>query len=106
MATSPRRMTKQQAGSVTCDGDVSTVIDTKRLPRRLVLETRIPYRSECQCGRELCGEVKAKIDIAPHIQRAVDDAVVGAFQLPAGSYEAQIVLGYRGDFVSGAMRKV
>ena len=105
MARTPRRMTKQAAGLLTCDGDTSTVIDAKRLPAKLILETRIPYRKECECGREVIGEVKAKIDIAPHIRKAVEDSIVGAFQLPAGSYEAMIVLGYRGDFISGVMRK-
>ena len=105
MATNPRRLSKQAAGSLTCDGDRSIVIDGKRLPRRLVLETRIPYRQDCQCGREVCGEVKAKVDIAPHIQQAVDEAIVGAFQLPVGSYEAQIVTGHAGTFLSGVLRK-
>ena len=105
MTTKPRRMTKQQAGSVICDGDTSTVIDTKRLPRRLLVEVRTPYQTECQCGREVCGTARKQIDIAPLIQEAVEGAIVGAFNLPAGSYEAMIVLGYRGDFISGVMRK-
>lgn len=103
----PRRMSKQRAGSVISDGDQSVVIDTKQLPRRLVIEFRIPYEHQCShCGREARGEVKAKIDIAPHVREAIEAAIVGAFQLPAGHYEAQVVLGYRGDFMGGALRKL
>ena len=100
-----RRMTKRQAGSVSCDGDVSTVIDGKRLPRRLVIVVRTPYRAQCEYGHEVCGTVRKEIDIAPQIKQAVEESIVGAFQLPAGSYEAMIVEGYRGDFISGVMRK-
>ena len=105
MASTPRRMTKRPAGSLTCDGDTSTVIDAKRLPRRFIVEVRTPYRAECECGREVCGTARKQIDIAPQIMQAVDEAVVGAFELPQGSYEAMVVLGHRGDFISGVMRK-
>lgn len=105
MATK-RTMTKQAAGSLTCSEDTSIVIEDGRLPKRFVIEVRTPYRTTCDCGAEVSGTARKQIDIAPQIRQAVEDAIVGAFNLPAGNYEAQIVLGYRGDFVSGAMRKV
>lgn len=100
-----RRMTKRTAGSLTCSADTSTVIETGRLPKRWPIEVRTPYRTECECGREVCGTARKQIDIAPQIREGVEDAIVGAFNLPAGSYEALIVLGHRGDFISGVMRK-
>lgn len=105
MATSPRRLSKQAAGSLTCDGDMSIVIAESRLPRRLVVEVRTPFRTECQCGREVCGTARKEIDIAPQVQQAVFEAIVGAFQLPTGSYEAMIVTGHAGTFLSGVLRK-
>lgn len=42
-----------------------------------------------------------QIDISPQIMQAVDEAVVGAFELPAGSYEALVVCGHAGTFLSG-----
>ena len=105
MASTPRRMTKRPAGSLSSDGDRSTVIDAKRLPRRFIVEVRTPYRTECECGREVCGTARKQIDIAPQIMQAVDEAVVGAFELPAGSYEALVVCGHAGTFLSGVLRK-
>lgn len=104
--TTKRRMSRRTAGSVICDGDTVTAIDTKQLPARLVIELRIPYRHVCyDCGREQPGEARGKLDIAEDIQQAVMNAVIGAFQLPAGSYQVELVLGYRGDYFSSIMRK-
>lgn len=106
--TSKRRMIKASTGSFGSDGDVSTVIDAKQLPQQRLVEVRVPYqvRCGCGCGRMVSGEARSIIDIAPAILEAVDNATTGEFSVPAGSYEAQVVSGYRNDFLSGVLRRM
>ena len=88
-----RKMTKQQAGSVICDGGPLTVIDQAAIGAR---------RVECSCKR--CGKITV-IDVTPAVKMAIDEAARGAFQMPAGDYEALIVTGHAGTFLSGVLRK-
>ena len=88
-----RRMTKQAAGSLTCDGAPLTVIDEAAITTR-----RVELR--CQCDR------RHMIDVTPAVRIAIDEATVGAFQLPAGDYEALVVYGHAGTFISGVLRKI
>lgn len=105
--TSNRRMKRSSTGSFGSDGDVSTVIDAKRLPKQRLVEVRVPYQVRCpHCGGLLSGEARTKIDIAPAILEAFDGATMGEFSVPAGSYEAQIVCGHAGTFLSGVMRRM
>ena len=94
MAATPRRMTKRQAGSVTCDGGPLTVIDEDAItPKRIEVT--------CDCG---CKQ-KRVIDVTPAVKMAIEEATRGAFQMPAGDYEALIVTGHAGTFLSGVLRK-
>lgn len=86
MATK-RRLTKQPAGSVTCDGQVLTVIDEAALGARRIAVA-------CQCGR------RHMIDAAPAVQGAIDAATVGALALPSGEYRAIANVGYNGRVLS------
>ena len=88
--TNPRRMAKRQVGSVTCDGGPLTVIDEAAIrPRRV--EVR------CQCDRQLM------IDVTPAVKMAINEATVGAFQLPAGDYHAVVNIGYGGAVLSAQL---
>lgn len=91
MAAKPRRMTKRQAGSVTCDGGPLTVIDQAAIKAR---------RVECSCHR--CGKLTV-IDITPAVKMAIDEAARGALALPAGDYYAVVNIGHSGQVLSAQL---
>lgn len=93
MAQAKRRMSKQRAGSVTSDGGPLTVIDEAAItPKRIEVK--------CQCGR------RHEFDVTRAVKLAIDESAVGGFEFPAGNYEALVMIGHAGTFVSGMLRKL
>ena len=92
MATTNRKLSKQPAGSVICDGGTLTVIDQAAITARRV-------ELACQCGR------RHMIDATPAVKMAIENATRGALDLPAGDYDAMIVTGHAGTFLSGVLLK-
>lgn len=102
-----RTMTKSSTGSFTSDTGSVEVIDRDRLPDQLVIQVKTQIECDCpRCGHTSHPEVVVKIDIARHVHEAVRKAIVGAFRLPPGSYEALAVFGHAGNFLSGVMRRL
>ena len=92
MATKPRRMTKQPAGSVTCDGGALTVIDESAItPRRMELR--------CQCNRQ------HMIDVTPAVRIAIDEATRGGLALPEGDWRVVVNIGHSGAILSAQLLK-
>ena len=90
MATNPRRMSKQAAGSVTCDGQPLTVIDESAItPRRVELR--------CQCDR------RHMIDLTPAVRMAIDEVTRGALSLPEGDWRVTLNIGYDGAVLSAQL---
>ncbi len=93
MATTPRRLAKQQAGSVSCNGQPLTVIDRAAIGAR---------RVECSCHR--CGKVTV-IDITPAVKIAIDEAARGVLSLPEGDYRVTLNIGYDGAVLSAQLTR-
>lgn len=90
MATNPRKMSKQAAGSVTCDGQPLTVIDESAItPRRVELR--------CQCDR------RHMIDLTPAVRMAIDEVTRGALSLPEGDWRVTLNIGYDGAVLSAQL---
>ena len=94
MGTKNRKLSKQQAGSVICDGQPLTVIDQAAIGAR---------RVECSCHR--CGKVTV-IDITPAVKMAIEGAARGALALPQGDYQVSLNIGYDGAVLSAQLVKV
>lgn len=95
MTTKPRRLSKRQVGSVICDGAPLTVIDESAITPK-----RIEVTCDCGCQR------KRVIDVTPAVRTAIEEAARGAMDLPAGDYQALVVFGHAGTFLSGVLRKL
>ena len=93
MTTKTRKLAKQAAGSVTCDGGPLTVIDQAAITAR---------RVECSCHR--CGKL-TMIDLTPAVRMAIDEAARGALSLPAGDYHAVVNIGHSGQVLSAQLVK-
>ena len=93
MTTKTRKLAKQAAGSVICDGQPLTVIDQAAITAR---------RVECSCHR--CGKL-TMIDVTPAVRMAIDEATRGALALPAGEYRAVVNVGYDGAVLSAQLVK-
>lgn len=91
MGTTNRKLSKQQAGSVICDGQPLTVIDQAAIGAR---------RVECSCHR--CGKVTV-IDITPAVKMAIEGAARGALDLPQGDWRAVVNVGYDGAVLSAQL---
>ncbi len=89
--TTPRRMTKRQAGSVTCDGGTLTVIDKSAI---------VSVRVEVSCNR--CGKI-TMVDVMPAAIICIDQATRGALTLPAGDYHAVVNVGHSGQVLSAQL---
>ena len=91
MATKTRKLSKQQAGSVICDGQPLTVIDKAAIGAR---------RVECSCHR--CGKV-TMIDLTPAVKLAIEEAARGALALPQGDWRVTLNFGYDGAVLSAQL---
>ena len=91
MATKTRKLSKQQAGSVICDGQPLTVIDQAAIGAR---------RVECSCHR--CGKV-TMIDLTPAVKLAIEEAARGALALPQGDWRVTLNFGYDGAVLSAQL---
>ena len=91
MATTNRKLSKQPAGSVICDGGTLTVIDQAAITAR---------RVEVSCKR--CGQVR-EIDITPAVKKAIGDAARGVLALPEGDYQVSLIVGYDGAVLSAQL---
>lgn len=94
MGQTTRKLSKQQAGSVICDGAPLTVIDQAAIGAR---------RVEVSCQR--CGKVR-EIDITPSVKLAIDEAERGVLALPEGDYQVSLIVGYDGAVLSAQLVKV
>ena len=92
MATKPRRLSKRLAGSVTCDGQLLTVIDESAITARRV-------ELHCQCDR------RHMIDVTPAVRIAIDEATRGALSLPEGDWRAVVNIGHTGTVLSAQLLK-
>jgi hypothetical protein len=54
----------------------------------------------CKCGKQHV------IDVTPAVRLAIEEAARGAMELPAGDYQALVVFGHAGTFLSGVLRKL
>ena len=88
MTTKPRKLTKQAAGSVSCDGQPLTVLDESAIGAR---------RVECSCSR--CGK-RTVLDVTPAVKLAIDEAARGALALPEGDWRVTLNIGYDGAVLS------
>ena len=91
MGTKNRKLSKQQAGSVICDGQPLTVIDQAAIGAR---------RVECSCHR--CGKV-TMIDLTPAVKLAIEEAARGALALPQGDWRVTLNFGYDGAVLSAQL---
>lgn len=91
MTTKPRKLAKQQAGSVICDGQPLTVIDKAAITAR---------RVECSCSR--CGK-QTVIDVTPAVKLAIEEAARGALELPEGDWRVTLNIGYDGAVLSAQL---
>lgn len=90
MAAKPRRMTKRAVGSVTCSGEQLTVIDAAAIaPRRVEVH--------CPCNR------RHVVDVTPAVRIAIDEAVRGVLDLPAGDYRVVVNIGHSGAVLSAQL---
>lgn len=94
MTTKTRKLAKQAAGSVICDGQTLTVIDEAAITAR---------RVEVSCKR--CGQVR-EIDITPAVKKAIEGAARGVLVLPEGDYQVSLIVGYDGAVLSAQLVKV
>ena len=90
MAAKPRKMTKQAAGFVTCNGGALTVIDESAITTRRVVV-------RCQCNRQLM------IDVTPAIKMAIDEVTRGGLTLPEGDWRVVVNLGHSGVVLSAQL---
>lgn len=87
MTTTKRKMHKQPAGSVSCDGQPLTVIDAAAIrPKQVALR--------CQCGKA------HRLDITQAVQQAIASVAVGALCLPDGDWRIVLNIGYTGAVLS------
>ena len=91
MATTNRKLSKQPAGSVICDGQTLTVIDQAAITAR---------RVEVSCHR--CGKVTA-VDVTPAVKLAIEGAARGVLALPEGDYQVSLIVGYDGAVLSAQL---
>ena len=91
MTTKTRKLAKQAAGSVICDGQPLTVIDQAAIGAR---------RVEVSCKR--CGQVR-EIDVTPAVRIAIDEATRGVLGLPEGDWRVTLNFGYDGAVLSAQL---
>ena len=91
MTTKTRKLAKQAAGSVICDGQPLTVIDRAAITAR---------RVEVSCHR--CGKVTV-IDLTPAVRLAIEEAARGALSLPQGDWRVTLNIGYDGAVLSAQL---
>ena len=124
MTTKTRKLAKQAAGSVICDGQPLTVIDQAAITARRVEvschrcgkireiditpavrmaidEAAITARRvEVSCHR--CGKVTA-VDVTPAVKLAIEGAARGVLALPEGDYQVSLIVGYDGAVLSAQL---
>jgi hypothetical protein len=91
MTTKTRKLAKQAAGSVICDGQPLTVIDRAAITAR---------RVEVSCKR--CGQVR-EIDVTPAVRLAIDEVERGVLGLPEGDWRVTLNFGYDGAVLSAQL---
>ena len=91
MTTKTRKLAKQAAGSVICDGQPLTVIDQAAITAR---------RVEVSCHR--CGKIR-EIDITPAVRMAIDEAARGVLSLPEGDWRVNLNIGHDGAVLSAQL---